>query len=69
MRLSALRRYYSISLPAISLGDWFCMSRKCGTGGGGLVHPEGEYSMAMFGFGSISLTLPYTGAKLQKLEQ
>jgi len=45
------------------------MSRKGGTGGGGLVHPEGEYSMAMFGFGSISLTLPYTGAKLQKLEQ
>jgi len=25
------------SLPAISLGDWFSVSRKGGTGGGGLV--------------------------------
>ena len=35
---------------ARSLGNWFCMSRKLvGTGGGGLVHPESENSMAMYG--------------------
>ena len=37
---------YSI---AMSLGTCFCMSRKGGTGGGGLVHPESENSMAMYG--------------------
>ena len=37
---------YSI---AMSLGNCFCMSRKGGTGGGGLVHPESENSMAMYG--------------------
>jgi len=26
-----------------------CVSRKGGTGGGGLVHPESENSMAMYG--------------------
>jgi len=40
-----------MSLPAMSLGDWFCMSRKGGTGRGKLVHPEGENSMAMSGLG------------------
>jgi len=34
---------------AMSLGNWFCMSRKGGKGGGGLVHPESENSMAMYG--------------------
>jgi len=34
--------YVSISLPAMSLGDWFSVSRKGGTGGGGLVYtPKG----------------------------
>jgi len=33
----------------MSLGNWFCMSRKGGAGGGGLVHPESENSMAMYG--------------------
>jgi len=29
-------------LPAISLGDWFSVSKKGGTGGGGLVYtPKG----------------------------
>jgi len=37
---------YSI---AMSLGSWFRMSRKGGTGGGGLVHPESENLMAMYG--------------------
>jgi len=32
-------------LPAMSLGDW------SGTGGGGLVHPKGENSMAVSGLG------------------
>ena len=37
-------------LPAISLGDRFCDSRKGGTGGGGWVHPEGAiYSMVVSG--------------------
>jgi len=31
-----------MSLLAISLGDWFSVSRKGGTGGGGLVYtPKG----------------------------
>ena len=42
---------FVMSLPAISLGDWFCMSRKDRTEGGGLVHPKGEYSMAVSGRG------------------
>ena len=33
----------------MSLGNLFCMSRKGGTGGGGLLHPESENSMAMYG--------------------
>ena len=44
-----------MSLPAISLGGWFSVSRKGGTGGGGLVyisiHPKGENRMAVWGFG------------------
>jgi len=37
-----------MSPPAMSFGDGFCMSRKGGKAGGGLVHPEGKHSMAMF---------------------
>jgi len=33
------------------LGDWFCVSRNGGTGGGGLVHPNGENSTAVSGLG------------------
>ena len=33
---------FVMSLPAISLGDWFSVNRKGGTGGGGLVYtPKG----------------------------
>ena len=39
-----------MSLPAMSLGLRFCMSRKGGTGGGGWVHPKGANSMAASGF-------------------
>ena len=38
-----------MSLPAMSLGLRFCMSRKAGTGGGGWVHPKGANSMAASG--------------------
>ena len=38
-----------MSLPAMSLGLRFCMSRKGGTGGGGWVHPKGANSMAASG--------------------
>ena len=38
-----------VSLPAISLGLRFCVSRKGGTGGGGWVHPKGANSMAASG--------------------
>jgi len=31
-----------MSLPAMSLGDWFSVSRKGGTGGGGLVYTPKE---------------------------
>ena len=39
-------------LPAMSLGDRFCDSRKGGTEGGGWVHPEGANSMAVSGLRS-----------------
>ena len=38
-----------MSLPAMSLGLRFCVSRKGGTGGGGWVHPKGANSMAASG--------------------
>jgi len=38
-----------MSLPAMSLGLRFCVSRKGGTGGGGWVHPNGANSMAVSG--------------------
>ena len=41
-----------MSLPAISLGDWFSVSRKGGQGEvGWYIHPKGENSMAVCGFG------------------
>jgi len=46
MKLSTLCIIYSI---AMSLGNWLCMSRKDGTGGGGLAHPESENCMAVYG--------------------
>jgi len=38
-----------MSLPAMSLGLRFCMSRKSGTGVGRWVHPKGANSMAASG--------------------
>jgi len=38
-----------MSLPAMSLGLRFCMSRKGRTGGGGWVHQKGANSMAASG--------------------
>jgi len=38
-----------MSLPAMSLGLRFCMSRKGGTGEGGWVHLKGANSMAVSG--------------------
>jgi len=38
-----------MSLPAMSLGLRFCVSRKGGTGGGGWMHPKGANSMAASG--------------------
>ena len=38
----------------MSLEDWFCMSKKGGTGGGGLIHSKGENSMALSGLGCES---------------
>ena len=38
-----------MSLPTMSLGLRFCMSRKNGTGGSGWVHPKGANSMAASG--------------------
>ena len=44
-----------MSLPA---KDWFSVSRKGGTGGGGLAHtPKGESSMAVLGFGCAGVWL------------
>ena len=38
-----------MSLPAMSLGLGFCVSRKGGPGGGGWVHPKGANCMAASG--------------------
>jgi len=38
---------FMMSLPAMSFGDRFCMSRKGGIGGGGWVHPMDANSMAV----------------------
>ena len=38
-----------MSILAMFLGLWFCVSRKGGTGGGGWVHPKGVNSMAASG--------------------
>jgi len=40
-----------MSLPAMSLGDRFCMSVNCGTEGGGRVHPKGGKNIAVSGLG------------------
>jgi len=57
--LYALRVYvkqFVISLPAMSLGDWFSVSRKGGTGEvGWYIHPKGENSRAVCGFGCIRI--------------
>ena len=37
-----------MSLPAMTLGLRFCVSRKGGTGGGGWVYPKGANSMAVY---------------------
>jgi len=42
---------FIMSLPAMSFGDRFCLSRKGRTGGGGWVHPQGANSMAVSGLG------------------
>ena len=49
---------YSI---AMSLGNCFCRSRKGGTGGGGLVHPESDNSMAMY---ELAVKIPQYGLSL-----
>ena len=40
---------FMMSLPAMSLGLRFCVSRKGGREGGGWVHPKGANSMAASG--------------------
>ena len=40
---------FMMSLPTMSLGLRFYVSRKGGTGGGGWVHPKGANSMAASG--------------------
>jgi len=64
-----------ISLPAMSLGDRFCMSRKGGKGGGWRVYPNGvnimavselSYRKALVGLGwVISLLLCTIGVRKQ----
>jgi len=55
-----------MSLPAMSLGLRFCVSRKGGTGGGGWVHPKGANSMATSGLVSRS-NLAGTGRAISVL--
>jgi len=35
----------------MSLGDWFCVNRKSGTGGGGWAHLKDANSMVVSGLG------------------
>ena len=51
--LNAVRaKQFVMSLPAMSLGDWFSMSRKVGRGEvGWYIHPKSENSMVVCGFG------------------
>ena len=50
--------YCQTKCGVTSLGDWFHVSREGGTGGGGLVHPKGENSMACLGF-SVGVSEPF----------
>ena len=42
---------FMVSLLAMSFGDRFCFSRKCGTGGGGCMHLKDANNMTISGFG------------------
>jgi len=50
MMPNSIMRFSSImmSLPAMSIGDRFCVNRKDWIGGGGWVHPQGKRSMVAF---------------------
>jgi len=50
-----------MSLHAMFFGEWFCMSRKGGTGGGGWVHSKGANSMAASGLAVESLGWHWEG--------
>jgi len=47
-------KQFVVSLPAISLGDWFSVVGKGEVGW--YIHPKGENSMAVCGFGLKSVT-------------
>ena len=55
MRLSGLNSLVCIcqTIHDVSFWDLFCVSSKGGTGGGGLVHPKVENTMAVSGFGCV----------------
>jgi len=56
--IAHMRQEFVMSLPVMSFWDWFSVSRKCGTGGGGLVYtPKGWSSIAVCGFGCKNLSL------------
>ena len=58
-----------VTLPAMSFGDRFCVSRKGGIGGGGWVHLKGADSMAMSGLGLEKLLVGATGPLLSSFAQ
>ena len=55
-----------ISLPPMSLGHWFCVSRKCGIRlGGSMTMSEFHREMPLVGGRTISLTLSVKGPRIQ----
>ena len=51
----------------MSLGDWFCVNRKSGTGGGGWVHLKDANSMAVSGL-SVEANWFFSYGRLAFLE-
>jgi len=57
---------FMMSLPAMSLGLRFCVSRKGGTGRGGWVYLKGANSMAVSGFVFTSDLVGINGVRNQQ---
>jgi len=61
-------KQFVMSLPAMSLGDWFSMScRKVGRGEvGWYIHPKSENSMVVCGFGCVSAQMVLESSHIRR---